>query len=182
MGSFPAQTITLKDGSQLTLRSAGEEDAAWITDLRQQIAKETTHTLQVAGAATPMDAIKTHLRASGADPQDIYLGAFSETEAAGMLRVIPFRPAHPWLSHSVQFGMMVRQKYWGTGVSDFLMKGMLEHAARVGIHRIEATVRSENTRGVKFYERHGFVVEGTRRRAVIIDGKEADEFYIAKLL
>lgn len=159
-----------------------EDDAECLTDLRRQIAEETTHTLQVAGAATPLEAIKAQLRASQSDPQDVYIGAFSKWEAAGMLRVIPFRPAHPWLQHSARFGMMVRQKYWGSGVSDFLMKAMLEHATRTGISRIEATVRSENARAIRFYERHGFTIEGTRKRAVIIDGKEADELYIARLL
>lgn len=182
MASFPAQIITLKDGSQLTLRSAGEEDAGLLTALRQQIAKETTHTLQVVGATTPLEAIKEHLRSAESDPQDLFLGGFNDSEAAGMLRVIPFRPAHPWLKHSVRFGMMVRQKYWGSGLSDFLVKGMFEHAKKIGVTRIEATVRSENSRGVAFYARHGFTIEGTRRRAVIIDGKEADELYIARLL
>ena len=39
----------------------------------------------------------------------------------------------------------------------------------------------DNEGAIHFYEKNGFEIEGTRKNAMIIDGKYVDEYYIAKL-
>ena len=51
-----------------------------------------------------------------------------------------------------------------------------------GIKRLELTVIRTNLVAKRLYEQKGFVVEGTRKNAMIIDGDFVDEFYMAKLL
>ncbi|MDN6093431.1 MAG: hypothetical protein L0I49_07060 [Lactococcus raffinolactis] len=48
--------------------------------------------------------------------------------------------------------------------------------------RLELTVIRTNLVAKRLYEQKGFVVEGTRKNAMIIDGDFVDEFYMAKLL
>ena len=47
--------------------------------------------------------------------------------------------------------------------------------------RLELTVVSSNIVAKHLYEKNGFEIEGTRKNAMIIDGKYVDEYYIAKL-
>lgn len=52
----------------------------------------------------------------------------------------------------------------------------------LGVQRIEAKVRTQNPRGVALYKKAGYQIEGTRRKAALIDGEFRDEYFIAKLL
>ena len=51
-----------------------------------------------------------------------------------------------------------------------------------GATRLEALVRVQNERGVAFYKKMGFEIEGTRRNAALINGEYQDEYFIAKFL
>ena len=46
----------------------------------------------------------------------------------------------------------------------------LAAAHALGLKRVELTVRSDNDRAIRLYERVGFVREGERRNAVLLDG------------
>ncbi len=76
--------------------------------------------------------------------------------------------------------MMVRREFWGRGVGRALIAAMEEHARSIGVVKIEAIVRAENERGWRLYESCGYRIEGTRKRAVKIDGRFQDEYWIAK--
>lgn len=43
-------------------------------------------------------------------------------------------------------------------------------------------VRVTNDRGIKLYERCGYKIEGTRKKAALINGNFVDEYFIAKIL
>jgi hypothetical protein len=51
-----------------------------------------------------------------------------------------------------------------------------------GIHRLELTVMAHNQRAFDLYQRMGYVTEGRRRECLLVDGRLADELYMAKLL
>jgi RimJ/RimL family protein N-acetyltransferase len=55
-------------------------------------------------------------------------------------------------------------------------------AHRHRVHRLELTVMAHNAAAVALYEKAGFVIEGTRRHSMLIDGSYVDEYYMAKLL
>jgi len=63
-----------------------------------------------------------------------------------------------------------------------MLEALDRHARSVDITRIEALVRTQNERSVKLYTSSGYKIEGTRVRAVSIDGQFFDEYYIAKIL
>lgn len=49
------------------------------------------------------------------------------------------------------------------------------------IKRLELTVISQNTTAIALYQKHGFLIEGVRREAMLIDGAFIDEFYMGKV-
>jgi RimJ/RimL family protein N-acetyltransferase len=76
--------------------------------------------------------------------------------------------------------MMVRREYWGRGLGRTLIAARESHARSVGVLKIEALVRVENERGLRLYTAAGYRIEGRRTRAVKIDGRFQDEYWIAK--
>ena len=100
----------------------------------------------------------------------------------GLLGFHTIDAEHPWIKHIGHFGMMVLKDFWGQGVGRRMLEIMEGVAKSAGILRIEALVRIQNTRGVRFYQNAGYQIEGTRRHGALIDGRFQDEYYIAKLL
>ena len=63
-----------------------------------------------------------------------------------------------------------------------LLNSELDKWARENnLTRLELTVVSSNMVAKHPYEKNGFEIEGTRKNAMIIDGKYVDEYYMAKL-
>lgn len=76
----------------------------------------------------------------------------------------------------------VRASHSGQGVGSTLFTEAEAWARDAGITRLELTVMTHNAVAVGLYQRRGFQVEGTRRRAMRVDGAFVDEYYMAKLL
>jgi RimJ/RimL family protein N-acetyltransferase len=78
----------------------------------------------------------------------------------------PF-PAH---SHRGTLGMGVVPDYRGRGIGARLMDQTLKQAFAAAFVRIEFSVRADNLRAMRLYEKFGFVREGVLRDAVLVDG------------
>ena len=70
----------------------------------------------------------------------------------------------------------------GRGIGSALMQKAELWAREHGVHRLELTVMAHNAAAVALYEKAGFVVEGTRRHSMLVDGSYVDELYMARLL
>ncbi len=87
----------------------------------------------------------------------------------------PF-PAH---SHRGTLGMGVVPEYRRRGIGARLMDQTLNRAFAVGFIRIELSVRADNLRSIRLYEKLGFVREGVLRDAVFVDGEFYDTIAMA---
>ncbi|MDE0581894.1 GNAT family N-acetyltransferase [Planococcus sp. A6] len=85
-------------------------------------------------------------------------------------------------SHRASLVLGLLKEAQGKGIAKSLLEKAEEWAKQKGISRLELTVLGANERARKLYEKTGFEAEGTRRRSLIIDGKEHDEIYLAKFL
>ncbi len=81
---------------------------------------------------------------------------------------LSFSAGHrPRNRHSGEFGMSVRQEYWGLGIGSFMLDALIEWARNRGIVRkINLRVRTDNQRAIQLYERKGFVNEGTIHKEI----------------
>jgi RimJ/RimL family protein N-acetyltransferase len=68
-----------------------------------------------------------------------------------------------------------------TGVWEERLRELSAWAAEHGVQRLELTVRTDNERAIALYRRCGFEVEGTRRAAIRLGDRLADELFMAKL-
>jgi RimJ/RimL family protein N-acetyltransferase len=84
---------------------------------------------------------------------------------------------HPFPTHSHRgtLGMGIIPRYRGHGIGARLIDETLKRAFASGLVRVEFSVRADNLRALRLYEKFGFVREGVLRDAVFVD----DEFHDA---
>jgi ribosomal protein S18 acetylase RimI-like enzyme len=84
--------------------------------------------------------------------------------------------------HSAMLVIGIQQDYAGQGIGTRLLAAVEDWARQSGIHRLELTVMRHNSAAVGLYQKMGFVIEGTRADAMLIDGVYVDEYYMARIL
>lgn len=181
MAQMMSQSLPLSNGRAVVCRHCTPDDAPLFAAFQQQVAQESTHTMQMVARVPDESLVRAKWDEATADPVALQLGAFCEGRLVGLCGVHPLRPLHPWTQHVARFGLMVLQEFWGSGLAQRLMEMCHEHARRKDVSRLEATVRLANARGVHFYEKLGYAIEGTRHHAARIDGEWQDEYFIAKI-
>ena len=73
-------------------------------------------------------------------------------------------------------------EFWGRGYATEAVKTVISFAfKKLGLHRIEAGVATENLRSIRLLENMGFTREGTRRKILPIRGEWKDNFHYALL-
>jgi ribosomal protein S18 acetylase RimI-like enzyme len=107
------------------------------------------------------------------------LVALDEGRVVGWCDVLPVD--RPVMRHCGVLGMGLLPAYRGRGIGEQLMRRALSAARKFGLSRIELSVRADNTRAARLYAKLGFVVEGRKRRALLIDGVHHDLVVMALL-
>lgn len=183
MAKFEICKIETKAGKEIIFRPIISNDAENLLSFRRQIASETTNTMQYVGQDYPaVEETAKRLSTQLEDKTTLNVGAFSgDTLVAYLNFRLPWAD-HPRVPHLAQFGMMVLKDFWGQGIGKNILKIQEVHAQSIGVSRIEAMVRVSNERGLSLYERNGYKVEGTRKKAAFINNEFVDEYFIAKIL
>lgn len=89
--------------------------------------------------------------------------------------------ASPRLRHSGGIGIMVHKEYQGKGIGRMLLEKVVDLADNwLMLVRLELTVFTDNQKAINLYESVGFEVEGTKKYAVIRNGKYDDEYIMAR--
>jgi putative acetyltransferase len=84
--------------------------------------------------------------------------------------------------HSAWVGLMVHDEEHGRGIGRALMDRLIDLADRwLGLTRVDLTVRHDNHKAQQLYQTLGFVLEGTQRKAVFVDGEFHDVLMMARL-
>ena len=102
----------------------------------------------------------------------IHLVAMNRDLVAGWCDVMP-KP-HEGMRHRGKLGMGLLPDHRGRGLGRRLLEETLRTARDAGITRVELEVFASNTAAIKLYQRLGFVHEGRKRAARILDGRTED--------
>jgi RimJ/RimL family protein N-acetyltransferase len=92
----------------------------------------------------------------------------SAGEVVGWCDVLP--KERPTYAHGGVLGMGLLPPFRGQGIGADLIRRSLDGARAFGLHRVELTVRENNSSAVRLYKKVGFEVEGLLRDAVQVDG------------
>ncbi len=102
------------------------------------------------------------------DSQLNFVAVESDGEVLGHL-AINLTPK-PRLKHSASFGIAVAKTSRGKGVGRFLMEYLLSYCdEQLNLTRLELEVHANNVAALALYKSFGFEVEGTKRKAVLVE-------------
>lgn len=76
---------------------------------------------------------------------------------------------------------MTHRRRQGGDVATGLLNAARTWSREAGLARVELTVHPTNQRAIAAYQRAGFQIEGTRRRALLVGGKYVDEYLMSLL-
>lgn len=181
MGSLARDLeLRLEDGRAVRVRTARPNDAKAVALLLDAIAAEPDSGLLLRpGEMRPRDW-KHRIADSLADDTGLTLVAELGGAVVGNLNLRP--DTHPCSGHVLWLGMSVAREARRVGIGGALLEAAAAWAAGTGAERLVLGVFPENRRAVAFYERHGFVREGLRRRQYRRGDEYHDEMLMARSL
>ena len=166
------ESVTLKDGRAVVIRTAVPEDALGLLALIDSVARERRWLLNteawwdVEGQRRWLDSVEgsggTTLLAEAADGEIVAWADLARPHAA-------------LTHHTATLGTGVLDGYRDVGLGRALLGRIAEEAARLGIEKLELTVRARNARAIHVYERLGWRREGLSPRAYKQDGEYDDK-------
>ena len=105
--------------------------------------------------------------------------AVSAGEVVGWCDVLP--KDRPIYAQTGVLGMGLLPPFRGRGIGTGLIGRSLAAARAFGLHRVELTVRENNTSAIELYKKVGFEIEGLQRDAVQVDGVYENVLFMAVL-
>lgn len=160
----------------MQIRPIAVEDAEQIScirrldGVREGILAVTSERLDVT-----VDFIK-----SLSDEDRAFVAVDEKDEIAGMAVMIKNRSFRR--RHSAALAVMVAPYYQEKGIGTALMNKLLDEAdQKLGLHRLELLVLTDNTAAINLYKKFGFKIEATRKNAAVKDGRFVDEYFMGRL-
>jgi RimJ/RimL family protein N-acetyltransferase len=164
----------------ITIRPIQPGDAEAFLDLRLTLDAETKFMLLEPGERIQtVDSVRASLEAMLASDAGTVIIAVHEDRLVGYISAD--QGIFHRNRHSAYIVTGIRQAYYGKGIGRRLFLAVEEWACQSNVTRLELTVMVHNTRAINLYKRVGFEIEGTRRRALLIDGLYVDEYYMGKI-
>lgn len=179
------QTFTLKNNTQVVLRSPQATDFNSFATLRQALATDSNFTLCHPNQA-PLNQQSVVTR--WADTNAYFVFAFTHSASGVADTLVAFAsfsksyPNHPFHNHIASFAMGIIKPYWGFGLGGLLLQNLIANAKTQNITRLEGYVRANNHRGINLYLKHGFTIEGCLQNRAFINNAYVNEYAIAKLI
>lgn len=177
------QKIQLKDGRKLTLKSVQAPHAKLFLDHLIVTSTESYKNLNRGPefwknlSVEEEEKILNNLEKS---TNSFMMGAFLENRIVGGVGI--FGLNHEYTQHSATVGMSIRNEFSGAGLGTVMLKHTIEEAKKIGLHRLELSVRTYNLPGIALYEKVGFERIGLMKDAALIDGEYANEYSYQMIL
>ncbi len=165
----------------MIIRKIKLEDAEKFLNMLKQLDKETKYMLYEEDERNcTIEDMKERLNKREDNTKHITFIVEDNGEIVGFLsgdRGLVNRIKH---SAYVVIGML--ESYRGKGIGMALIEELFKWARNNKIVRLELTVVKDNRYAVNLYKKMGFKVEGIREKAMIVDGKYVDEYYMGRIL
>jgi RimJ/RimL family protein N-acetyltransferase len=178
MSAMEAHEHELKDGRILAIREARVEDARAVLEYVEAASGETDFLTFGRGEFELSEAEEEdYLRGCRESDNRLYLLGLIDDRIVSILTFSAGRRSR--VRHSGEFGMSVRQQYWRLGIGSLMIDRLIDWARATGVvKKINLRVRTDNLRAIALYEGKGFVIEGTLRREILLDGEYFDHHWM----
>jgi RimJ/RimL family protein N-acetyltransferase len=170
----------LQNGQLLHIRQGEEQDAeAYLLYLHAIASESDNLTFGTDDVSLTVEQQIQNIRELMEREHDLFLLAEIEGEIVGNLT---FRSGkRPRTQHAGEFGVSVRQKYWGKGIGKLLISSLLTWAREHRqIRKVNLRVRADHAGAIQLYQEMGFQVEGRLTREFMINGEFFDALVMGK--
>ncbi|PAE26146.1 MULTISPECIES: GNAT family N-acetyltransferase [Bacillaceae] len=142
-----------------TIRSAVEEDAKKLSEVRAQIDGETENMDREAGEGyIDETGFRELVNKDSISERNIFLVAEVNGRIAGFSRCEGSELKRS--RHKVEFGVCVLNEFWGFAIGKNLLAQSIQWAEANHIKKITLYVLETNEKAIKLYEQYGFEIEG----------------------
>ncbi|SFB11735.1 MULTISPECIES: GNAT family N-acetyltransferase [unclassified Bacillus (in: firmicutes)] len=151
------------NGLSYMIRSAVEEDAKNLSEVRLQIDGETENLEREKGEAyIDESGFKQIIKDDTESINNQFLVADVDGRIVGFSRCAGSKLKRN--AHKVEFGVCVLKEFWGYGIGKEFLKESIRWADSNGIKKITLTVLETNEKAIKLYEKYGFETEGILKK------------------
>lgn len=171
--------ITLKDGRQVTLRSAAPGDAEAMIAFVNAVDTESPFLAREPGefSMTP-EREREFIEAWIKDERALWLVAEAGGQIVASVNVQMVRNLKRFC-HRAMFAVSVRRPYWRQGLARRMMEHALRWCKQAGFEQAELTVVAGNEAAIALYESLGFERTGVYKNGMRYpDGTYADEYFM----
>jgi L-phenylalanine/L-methionine N-acetyltransferase len=163
----------------LNIRPVRIEDARQINEIR--VMDGVRENIM---AVTSERVTRAESMISGLTPNDhMFVAEVEENGSKKVVGVIGLNVNQsPRARHSASIGIMIHKDYQGKGIGRALLNKVIDLADNwLMLVRLELGVFTDNERALNLYKSLGFEIEGTKRCALIRNGKYEDEYLMSRI-
>ena len=161
----------------MEVRRLTEDDAESYREIRLEALEHHPEAFQAtyeSVADLPLDAYRQRLR------RYALFGGFLDGELCGFVGFFALKNAK--IKHKgLMWGMYVKERARGSGLAGKMVEAVVDHA-RDEVEQLLCSVIADNERASRFYEKMGFELYGTERRALKLGERYYDEEFRVKFL
>ena len=164
----------------MVIRDIEFDDADAFWEMQLALDKETSYMNYEPNERVRNNNRINSLIKNAVEGKDLFLVAENEGEIIGFISAQ--RGVAKRVKHTAYIAVGIRKNFQGRGIGSELFLKLDLWARQNNITRLELMVVCSNSIAIHLYEKSGFVIEGIRRNAMVVEGKYVDEYYMAKLL
>lgn len=153
------------------IRSAKEDDAKSLSEVRLQIDGETENMDREKGEAY-IDEVGFNqlIKEDTESPYNLFLVCEANGKIVGFSRCEGNQLKR--MFHKVEFGVCILKDFWGYGIGTNLLKETIRWADTNKIKKITLNVLETNQKAIMLYKNYGFEEEGVLKKDKLLsDGK-----------
>lgn len=168
----------LGNGEDLHVRRACPNDAQDLVEIIDVVGAEGIY---IANDGSPVSAAQQAEIIRHLNPEWQWIGVIEvNNRVVATLEMV--RGTFSKNRHTATFGMAVLPHFRRRSLGHSLVNAAHVWAAQQGIRKISIAVLATNVGARKFYEKHGYGVEGVRAQQYVMAGQWVDEWMMARFL
>jgi RimJ/RimL family protein N-acetyltransferase len=171
--------------NNVIIKIAAQEDAAGWASMLLKLDEETNFTMfQPSERSSETSKYEEKIINSIRTPKSVIFLAVDN--ALPIDNVVGYLCAEAYKNnrknHAITIGTGVLSSYCSKGIAHQLFVKLLSHVKEKNIKRIEAYIAESNHRSINLAKKFGFVIEGIKRKGILIDNTYQDEYIMALTL